>query len=130
MKRLLPLLWVLVIATVPLWLRDQYFLHVTITTAIFIIAAMSLNLLLGYTGQLSLGHVAFFGIGAYASALTTLGFDVELLGGFRVVHDPWPAVIGFFIAIAIAGMRAAFLRMISRNSRTWISANDIVRQPR
>jgi branched-chain amino acid transport system permease protein len=30
---------------------------------------MSLNLLLGYAGQLSLGHVAFFGIGAYASAL-------------------------------------------------------------
>ena len=70
MKRVLPLFWLLVIATVPLWLRDQYFLHVTITTAIFIIAAMSLNLLLGYTGQLSLGHVAFFGIGAYASALT------------------------------------------------------------
>ena len=43
---------------------------------------MSLNLLLGYTGQLSLGHVAFFGIGAYASALTTLGFNVELPGGF------------------------------------------------
>jgi branched-chain amino acid transport system permease protein len=63
-----PVVWLLVIATVPLWLRDQYFLHVTITTAIFIIAAMSLNLLLGYTGQLSLGHVAFFGIGAYASA--------------------------------------------------------------
>ena len=38
---------------------------------------MSLNLLLGYTGQLSLGHVAFFGIGAYASALTSLGFDVD-----------------------------------------------------
>ncbi len=37
---------------------------------------MSLNLLLGYTGQLSLGHVAFFGIGAYVSALTSLGFDV------------------------------------------------------
>ena len=49
---------------------DQYFLHVLITTGIFTIAAMSLNLLLGYTGQLSLGHVAFFGIGAYASALT------------------------------------------------------------
>ena len=34
---------------------------------------MSLNLLLGYTGQLSLGHVAFFGIGAYVSSLVSLG---------------------------------------------------------
>ena len=104
MKRVLPLFWLLVIATVPLWLRDQYFLHVTITTAIFIIAAMSLNLLLGYTGQLSLGHVAFFGIGAYASALTTLGFDVELPGGLAVVHTPWPAVVGFVMAVIVAGL--------------------------
>ena len=103
MKRLAPLLWLLVIATVPLWLRDQYFLHVTIMTAIFIIAAMSLNLLLGYTGQLSLGHVAFFGIGAYASALTTLGFNVEL-PGFTVVHTPWPAIVGFFMAVMVAGL--------------------------
>src|SRR4051812_28875844 len=104
MKRVLPLFWLLVVATVPLWLRDQYFLHVTITTAIFIIAAMSLNLLLGYTGQLSLGHVAFFGIGAYASALTTLGFNVELPGGLTVVHTPWPAVVGFVMAVIIAGL--------------------------
>ena len=74
------------LSRVPLWLRDQYFLHILITTGIFIIAAMSLNLLLGYTGQLSLGHVAFFGIGAYASALTALGFDVELAGVCTVVH--------------------------------------------
>jgi branched-chain amino acid transport system permease protein len=64
MKRALPAIWLVVLLTVPWWLQDQYILHVLITTGIFIIAAMSLNLLLGYTGQLSLGHVAFFGIGA------------------------------------------------------------------
>ena len=74
---------------------------------------MSLNLLLGYTGQLSLGHVAFFGIGAYASALTTLGFDVEFLGGFRVVHEPWPAVVGFFVGIVIAGMSGYLIGQLS-----------------
>jgi len=104
MKRVLPLFWLLVIFTVPLWVRDQYFLHVTITTAIFIIASMSLNLLLGYTGQLSLGHVAFFGIGAYASALTTLGFDIELFDLVHVVHTPWPAAIGFAMGIVVAGL--------------------------
>ncbi len=100
----MPAFWLVVLFTVPIWLQDQYILHILITTGIFIIAAMSLNLLLGYTGQLSLGHVAFFGIGAYASALTTLGFDVELLGGFRVVHEPWPAIAGFFVGIVIAGI--------------------------
>lgn len=104
MKRLIPWLAILAFATVPLWLRDPYLLNACITTGIFIIAAMSLNLLLGYTGQLSLGHVAFFGIGAYVSALTSLGFDVELIGGFRVVHEPWPVWIGFVLAIIISGI--------------------------
>ncbi len=78
MKRWLSWITLLVFASVPLWLNDPYLLNAFITTGIFIVAAMSLNLLLGYTGQLSLGHVAFFGIGAYTSALVSLGFDVEV----------------------------------------------------
>jgi branched-chain amino acid transport system permease protein len=104
MRRLLPLLAVLAFASIPLWLKDPYLLNACVTTGIFIIAAMSLNLLLGYTGQLSLGHVAFFGIGAYVSALTSLGFDIELFGGIRVVHEPWPVWIGFVLAVIIAGI--------------------------
>ena len=103
MRRAAPWFWIVFLASVPLWLRDQYFLHVLITTGIFTIAAMSLNLLLGYTGQLSLGHVAFFGIGAYASALTSLGFDVNIFG-LRIVHEPWPVVIGFVVGIVVAGL--------------------------
>ncbi|HKS86767.1 MAG TPA: branched-chain amino acid ABC transporter permease, partial [Pseudolabrys sp.] len=57
MSRATPWLWLAAFVTVPLWLRDSYFIHVLIITGIFIVAAMSLNLLLGYTGQLSLGHV-------------------------------------------------------------------------
>jgi branched-chain amino acid transport system permease protein len=93
----------LALASVPLWLRDPYLLNALITTGIFIIAAMSLNLLLGFTGQLSLGHVAFFGIGAYVSALTALGFDVGLPGGFHIVHEPWPPIAGFALAIVLSG---------------------------
>ena len=59
-----------------------------IVTGIFTIAAMSLNLLLGYTGQLSLGHVAFFGIGAYVSSLVSLGFSVHLAPDWLVTLDP------------------------------------------
>jgi branched-chain amino acid transport system permease protein len=61
--------------TAPAWLVSPYHLHVLIMAGIFTILALSLNLLLGYTGQLSLGHAAFFGIGAYTSALLTLKLE-------------------------------------------------------
>lgn len=101
MTRHLPALALLAaLAATPFALgHNPYLLNALITTGIVTIAAMSLNLLLGFTGQLSLGHIAFFGIGAYVSALTSLGFDVELLGGLRVVHEPWPPVAGFGLAV-------------------------------
>jgi len=53
----------------PLFVQAKYPLHLLIMVGIWSIAASSLNLILGYTGQASLGHAAFFGIGAYASTL-------------------------------------------------------------
>ena len=103
MRRAVGYFWALFLFSVPLWLQDQYLLHILIVTGIFIIAAMSLNLLLGYTGQLSLGHVAFFGIGAYASALVSLGFDVDIFG-YTLVHEPWPVLAGFALGTAVAGL--------------------------
>jgi branched-chain amino acid transport system permease protein len=67
--------------TLPLWLINPYHLHVVIMAGIFTILALSLNLLLGYTGQLSLGHAAFFGIGAYTSALLALKLDWSFWAG-------------------------------------------------
>ena len=105
MSRLPALLVLAGLAALPLALgTNPYLLNALITTGILIIAAMSLNLLLGFTGQLSLGHIAFFGIGAYVSALTSLGFDVELGFGVRVVHEPWPAALGFLFGVIAAGL--------------------------
>lgn len=103
MRRFLPYAAVLAFALVPVFLKDQYYLNALIIAGIFTLAAMSLNLLLGYTGQLSLGHVAFFGIGAYVSALTSLGFSVEIFG-FQVTHEPWPAVVGLALGVVVAGI--------------------------
>ena len=94
----------LALFTLPLWMGDPYVLHVLIITAIFIIAAMSLNLLLGYTGQLSLGHVAFFGIGAYVSSLVSLGFEVHLLPDWLVSLSPKPVWVAMLLGIAAAGL--------------------------
>jgi len=102
MMQYFPQAFLVLLASVPLWMTDSYFLHILITTGIFIIAAMSLNLLLGYTGQLSLGHVAFFGIGAYGSALTSLGFEITLPGGIPVGISPKPVWFAMIVGIAAA----------------------------
>ncbi|MDP3183286.1 MAG: branched-chain amino acid ABC transporter permease [Desulfobaccales bacterium] len=65
-----------------------YLLHLAILAGIYIILAVSLNLIIGYAGQVSLGHAAFYGIGAYASALAALHwhfpFPLAALGAMLV----------------------------------------------
>ena len=51
------------------FISNAYTLYVLNTIGIYTIAAVGLNLLTGYTGQISLGHGAFFGVGAYAGAI-------------------------------------------------------------
>ena len=50
---------------------NAYTVTVLITIGIYVILALSLNMITGYAGQISLGHAAFFGIGAYAAALAS-----------------------------------------------------------
>jgi branched-chain amino acid transport system permease protein len=112
-KRWLTAAWLLLLASIPLWLADLYALHVLIMTGIFIIAAMSLNLLLGYTGQLSLGHVAFFGIGAYVSSLVSLGFEVHLLPDWVVGLQPKPVWLAMLCGIVLAALSGWVIGRIS-----------------
>ena len=60
---------VLVLAILP-WVVEPYQTVLLSYGLIFAIAALGFNLLLGYTGLLSFGHSAYFGMGAYAVALT------------------------------------------------------------
>ena len=80
-----------VAASAPFWVWNPYHLHTLIMAGIFAVLALSLNLLLGYTGQLSLGHAAFFGIGAYASALLTVKLE-------------WSAWIGLLAAVLLPAL--------------------------
>jgi branched-chain amino acid transport system permease protein len=59
----------LLAAAMPFLVTNSYLFHLLIMAVIWSILATSLNLVLGYTGLLSLAHGAFFGLGAYTSAL-------------------------------------------------------------
>jgi branched-chain amino acid transport system permease protein len=103
-KRAATVVLLAVLISLPMWMTSLYVLHILIMTGIFIIAAMSLNLLLGFTGQLSLGHVAFFGIGAYTSSLVSLGFEVHLLPTWQVGLEAKPVWLAMLMGILLAGL--------------------------
>ena len=78
----------------PEYLFPPYFKHILLICLIYSIAALSLNFVAGYIGQTSLGHAAFFGLGAYTSALLTQ----ELHWSFR------PAFLAAGIVAALVGV--------------------------
>ena len=59
----------LLAATLPWWAGDQYQLHLAALICVYWIMIAGLNLVVGYTGQLSIGHVGLLAIGAYAFAI-------------------------------------------------------------
>jgi branched-chain amino acid transport system permease protein len=65
----------------PLFLGD-YYLHAMVLAMIFLLPALGLNLILGYTGMLSLAQGVFFGLGAYGSALMSIHFGTPFLVNF------------------------------------------------
>ncbi len=88
---------------------NPYLLHILVLVAIYTIVAVSLNLTLGYTGLLNLGHVAFFGIGAYASALLTkagLPFIVAFLAAGLVA-----SLFGYLLFFATKKLKGDYLAL-------------------
>ncbi|MES9857547.1 MAG: branched-chain amino acid ABC transporter permease [Sedimenticola sp.] len=101
----------LLVVLLPIIFPDNYFVTVVAVTAgLNAILAVSLNLLMGYAGQISLGHAAFVGIGAYGSAILTT----------RYGWNPWPALvvgaavtslIAFIVARPILRLKGHYLAM-------------------
>ena len=76
------LIAVVAIAVLPLVLQDSYWRTNLIVCALNVILAVSLDFVLGYAGQLNLGHAAFYGIGAYASTLLVMDLGVPFWAAF------------------------------------------------
>ncbi len=88
----------------------EYFIHLAILIGIYCILAISLNLAVGFTGLLNLGHVAFFGIGAYASALLSinLGIDIWLA---MILAGVIASLFGIILAIPTARLKGDYLAL-------------------
>jgi branched-chain amino acid transport system permease protein len=87
-----------VVVALPFVFPDNYYVTVVgVSVGLHAILAVSLNLLMGYAGQISLGHAAFFGLGAYSSAILTT----------RYGWNPWPAMVaGMALTGAVAFVMA------------------------
>jgi branched-chain amino acid transport system permease protein len=78
MRKHMPvLLAAVILAVYPLLVRNRFFLHLSIMVLLYALLGMSWNLLGGYTGQISFGHAAFFGTGAYTSTVLLLRFGIS-----------------------------------------------------
>src|SRR6185312_9951239 len=95
-KFLLALIVLLVWARVPWFIHNNYQLQVLFRITLFAALGLAWNLVGGYAGQLSLGHVAFFGVGAYGLALfADLGIPIWIsLFLAALVATAFAAVIG------------------------------------
>jgi len=91
----------------PILVKDPYFMHMAILIGIYTLLAISINLLLGYTGQLSLGHAAFFGVGAYVSSLAYLDLKIPMWGGMAMALVA-SGILGYIAAKLAFKLRGAY----------------------
>ena len=133
--RLFPLIPLAVIIVVlPLLFPSAYYYRVAALVFIFAIAALGLNLLMGFAGQVSLGHAGFMGVGAYAVAIGPTRLGIAPLVAFVlgaifsallafVVGRPILRLKGHYLAVATLGF-GVLLTIIFTNEAKWTGGPD------
>lgn len=89
---------------------NPYALHVLSLVGIYAIVAMGLNLVFGYTGQISLGHAAYFAVGAYTSGLLTLQMGAPFLVGLLAAVT-LAVVLGLLVGVPSLKLEGSYLAM-------------------
>lgn len=121
-QKLLPLLGLAVLTVAPLW--GGHYLHFLLATiVVYTLVAMSLTILIGMGGQISIGHAGFWALGAYGSALLVLKLGLPflisvLLGGLlaalfgALLALPAFRIQGHYLAIATLGFALFIQQML------------------
>jgi branched-chain amino acid transport system permease protein len=140
-SRLAPLLALAVIIVVaPVLFPSVFYYEIGASIFIAALAVVGLNLLMGYAGQVSLGHAGFWGLGAYAVAVgpTHLGIPplASLLAGLLLtmlvawlVGRPILKLRGHYLAVATLGF-GFLVGMVLTNEARWTGGPDGMGVPR
>ena len=99
-----------VVVLLPLFLSNAFHYDIAIQTGLNAIVCVGLNLLIGYAGQISLGHAGFFALGAYASAVLTEHFGFAPLGAM-ITGAVGVGLLSFFLARPILKLKGHYLAM-------------------
>lgn len=108
-----PLAAIAVAIALPLLTDNSYIHHLLVLWMVFALLALSLNVVIGYIGELTFGHAAFFGIGAYTTAIIGMHLGAPGLAGIvaaAVVAGAFGLVIGY-VALRIEGPQFAILTL-------------------
>ena len=125
---------VAVLLALPFVLPNSYYMDLAIRMAINAVIVLGLNLLIGFAGQISLGHAGFLGIGAYASAVLPSHFGwnpvLAMLAGAvatgvlaAVVARPIFKLKGNYLAMATLGL-GIIISIALRNEAQWTGGPD------
>ena len=96
----------------PLMGFSQYVYRIAVVSVLYAILAMSLNLIAGVAGQISLGHIAFYGIGAYTSALLCVNFGISVWVGILAAFVV-SMLFGLLIAIPTLKLSGGYLAILT-----------------
>lgn len=129
-----------IILLLPLFFPSTYYFRVAALVFIFALAAVGLNLLMGFAGQVSLGHAGFLGIGGYAVAVGPVHLGIpswaSLIGGAVVsglvafvVGRPILRLKGHYLAVATLGF-GLLIAIILTNEAGWTGGPDGMQVPR
>ena len=100
-----------------IWQGGGFAVTVGTVFAIWAILAVSLNLIVGFTGLLSVGHIGFFGIGAYAMAVLTSSTSYEQLRTEAIPTFGWPFFAALPVSIILAGLVALVVGIVFNRFR-------------
>jgi branched-chain amino acid transport system permease protein len=96
----------LIFLAIPLVVHGSYTLHILILALLYAVMALSWNLLVGYGGIFSFGHHAFFGIGAYVSALLSMRLAISPWLGL-IIGGVVASIVGLIVSLPVLRLKAA-----------------------